>query len=201
MDYNNCHVIAMAGKISSETRKKVIDLYSEGRSKKAISEETGISVTSVTRIVLEAGSKLNAKTGLPEEKENVITPGTSDEDRNNARNRPGNYSVEIPTDRMDNLVNVIIEALKENVQQSLDITISRFTPDNVRKFLTLLTDEEKARTDLEALKAEIERLNHVKEGLDSEILDAVMRMSSIESRIINIEKRFGMRLQEESEEL
>jgi predicted nucleic acid-binding Zn-ribbon protein len=118
----------------------------------------------------------------------------------NGRYQQHNNSVEIPIDRLDSLVNTIIEALRENVQQSLDITISRFTPDNVKKFLTMLTDEDKARSDIESLKGEIERLNRVKEGLDSEILDAVMRMSSIESRIINIEKRFGIRLQEESEE-
>jgi len=50
------------------------------------------------------------------------------------------------------------------------------------------------------LKVDPKRLSLIKESLHSEILDAVMRMSSIESRIISIEKRFGMRLQEESEE-
>lgn len=194
----------MAGKISSETRKKVLDLYSEGRSKKAISEETGISVTSVSRIILDSAkpnnsaSQTEAKSSPSAKKD--TKPDNSEKEGKNSRYQQHNNSVEIPIDRMDSLVNTIIEALRENVQQSLDITISRFTPDNVKKFLAMLTDEDKARSDIESLKGEIERLNRVKEGLDSEILDAVMRMSSIESRIINIEKRFGIRLQEESEE-
>jgi|ACXJ01.1.fsa_nt_gi chemotaxis protein histidine kinase CheA len=194
----------MAGKISSETRKKVIDLYSEGRSKKAISEETGISVTSVSRIILDSAKPINSASqtdakSSPSTEKNA-KPDNLEKEGKNGRYQQHNNSVEIPIDRLDSLVNTIIEALRENVQQSLDITISRFTPDNVKKFLTMLTDEDKARSDIESLKGEIERLNRVKEGLDSEILDAVMRMSSIESRIINIEKRFGIRLQEESEE-
>ena len=197
----------MAGKISLETKKRVIDLHSEGRSKKAISEETGISVTSVSRIILEASTKKNTVNDIP-----GANPGTvpdrdtvKAEDREekigkNSRITNAGNSVAIPVDRLESLMNTILEALKENVQQSLETTISRFTPDNVRKFLTMLTDEDRARTEIESLKAEIARLNRVKESLDSEILDAVMRMSSIESRIISIEKRFGMRLQEESEE-
>ena len=181
----------MAGKISAGTRDKVEELYSSGKSNRQIADELGISVTSVARIIQGAKGKTEPQSGKVEPTIDK-SPAPSKNVQKKDENTPdGNY-VEIPRDSIDRMMKSLIEVLKDNLSQSLDGTVSRFTTENLKKFFTMLEDEDKARSEIESLNSEIERLNRVKNQLDSEILDAVMRMSAIESRIINIEKRFGV---------
>lgn len=198
----------MTGRIEQKTVERMRALSAEGKSRKEIADALKISIASVTKYLKTDTEKVSG-IDLSQREKGPLQPsveGTSSSSpdptsKGKSHNHPEtDAELKIPQDTVKKLEESIYSALRITLNSSMDNIIQKFTSDNIARFLRILLKEEDENKEIAKLQEEINRLGKVKEGIDSEILDSIMRMSAIESRILNLEKRLGSFLSREIDE-
>lgn len=201
----------MTTRIDQKKIERIRSLNSEGKSRKEIAEALKISVSSISKYLKDqSGSSRNG--GIRDQDPDVhgeqseantesITSGLKKGAHESHEGfEDSSTAIRIPESAIERLEESILSALRLTISDSMDSLTQRFTPENVIRFLKILIKEEEENSEIAKLQDEINRLQKVREGIDSEILDSIMRMSAIESRILSLEKRLGPYLSRENEE-
>ena len=198
----------MTARIDHKTIERIRNLSAEGNSRKEIAEALKISIASVTKylkeqneaVVLKKPSQMESGLQTPSGEETPFSSPSLNSNGKNNDHHEQDTALKIPHETAEKLQESIYSALRITLNSSMDSIIQKFTSDNIARFLRILLKEEEENREITKLQEEINRLGKVKEGIDSEILDSIMRMSAIESRILNLEKRLGSFLSREIED-
>ena len=198
----------MTARIDRKTIERIRNLSAEGNNRKEIAEALKISIASVTKYLKEQNEAVMSK--KPSQMESVLQTASGEDTSSSSPSLNSNGKIndhteqdtalKIPHETAEKLQESIYSALRITLNSSMDNIIQKFTPENIARFLRILLKEEEENKEIIKLQEEINRLGKVKEGIDSEILDSIMRMSAIESRILNLEKRLGSFLSREIED-